>query len=181
MIEWNRLFSFLKKGKADKPLKWIAIVLGGGIALMALPDLQKEDAAKSEEPKDRKAAVEVNIKSEYERELTSALTQIAGTGDVSVIVNLASSERKVLEKNTSSSTGSSDERKEEEMAVVRKGDVENPVVLEVRKPDIQGVLVVADGAENVHVKKRIMEAVTRMLGVPVHRVAVIPGKTEETE
>ncbi|OAH55986.1 MULTISPECIES: hypothetical protein [Bacillaceae] len=181
MSDRNRLFSFWKKGKADKPLKWIAVMLGGGIAIMALGDLQKEDSVKSEEPKDEPAAVEVDVKSEYERELTNALNQIAGTGHVSVVVNLASSERKVLEKNTSSSTGNGDVTKEEQVAIIRNGDTENPVILEVRKPDIQGVLVVADGAENVHVKKRIMEAVTRMLGVPVHRVAVIPGKTEETK
>jgi stage III sporulation protein AG len=179
--ERNRLFSFWQKGKADKPLKWIAIVLGGGIALMALGDLQKEDPPKNDERTDKPSAAEVDVKSEYERELTAALNQIAGTGHVSVVVNLASSERKVLEKNTSSSTADGDVTKEEQVAIVRNGDAENPVILEVRKPDIQGVLVVADGVQNVHVKKRIMEAVTRMLGVPVHRVAVMPGKTEETK
>ncbi|OMP67707.1 hypothetical protein [Domibacillus epiphyticus] len=176
MSERKRLFSFLQKGKADKPLKWAAILLGGGIALMALGDLQGADPPENEKKTDKETTSEVDVKSAYERELTMALNEIAGAKNVSVIVNLASSERKVLEKNTSSSKGSDDETKEEQMAVVRSGDAENPVILEVRKPEIQGVLIVAEGAEKVQVKKRIIEAVTRVLGVPVHRVAVMPGK-----
>ncbi|OLN23523.1 hypothetical protein BTO30_04990 [Domibacillus antri] len=171
----------MQKGKADKPLKWAAILLGGGIALMALGDLQGGDPPEKEQKAEKSETAEVDVKSHYERELTAALNEIAGAKNVSVIVNLASSERKVLEKNISSSTGSGDDTNEEEMAVVRSGDAEAPVILEVRKPEIQGVLVVAEGAEKIQVKKRIMEAVTRVLGVPVHRVAVMPGKKGETE
>jgi stage III sporulation protein AG len=51
-----------------------------------------------------------------------------------------------------------------------------PVVVETKKPDIRGVLVVAKGAENIQVKKWIVEAVTRVLGVSSHRVSVVPKK-----
>jgi stage III sporulation protein AG len=49
-------------------------------------------------------------------------------------------------------------------------------VVEYQKPAIRGVLVVAKGAENIQVKKWIIEAVTRSLDVPSHRVAVMPKK-----
>ena len=48
--------------------------------------------------------------------------------------------------------------------------------LQTKKPEIRGVLVVAKGAENIQVKKWIIEAVTRALDVPSHRVAVMPKK-----
>ncbi|WP_052712109.1 hypothetical protein [Domibacillus indicus] len=165
-----------KNGKADKPLKWAAIMLGGGIALMALSDLNGSEPPEEEKP-EPVAAAETDLKKDYESELTRVLSQIEGVSNVSVIVNLASSERNVYEKNTVSTKGDSETTKDEQMAVVRNGDVESPVMTETRKPDIQGVLIVAEGVERVQVKKRMVEAVTRVLGVPVHRVAVMPGKT----
>jgi stage III sporulation protein AG len=38
------------------------------------------------------------------------------------------------------------------------------------------VLVVAKGADNIEVKKSIIEAVTRALDIPSHRVAVLAKK-----
>jgi stage III sporulation protein AG len=37
-------------------------------------------------------------------------------------------------------------------------------------------LVVAKGADNLQIKKWIVEAVTRVLNVPSYRVAVLPKK-----
>ncbi len=177
MSDRNRLIELWKNGKADKPIKWAAIALGGGIAIMALSDLNGSSPPVETAAKQAVVPSEVDVKQEYESELTAALNEIEGTSNVSVIVNLASSERNVYEKNLSSSNGNGDETSDQQMAVVRNGDMESPVITETRKPDIQGVLIVAEGAENVLVKKRIVEAVTRVLGVPMHRVAVIPGKT----
>jgi stage III sporulation protein AG len=174
----HSLITKWKNGKADKPLKWAAIMLGGGIALMALSDLNGYGSEPPEETGTKPVvAAETDLKKNYESELTRVLSEIDGVSNVSVIVNLASSERSVYEKNIVSSNGNGDETTDEQMAVIRNGDVESPVMTETRKPDIQGVLIVAKGVERVQVKKRMVEAVTRVLGVPMHRVAVMPGKT----
>lgn len=62
------------------------------------------------------------------------------------------------------------------LVIVRSGDQEKPVVVKTEKPKIRGILVVAKGADNIEVKKWIIEAVTRSLDVPSHRVAVLPKK-----
>lgn len=54
------------------------------------------------------------------------------------------------------------------------GDKEVPLVVETVKPSIKGVLVVAKGAEDIKIKSMIVEAVTRALDVPSHRVSVQP-------
>ncbi|WP_050180815.1 hypothetical protein [Domibacillus robiginosus] len=178
MADRQSLLTWWKNGKADKPLKWAAIALGAGIALMALSDLtETEQPPEQTESKPAAANTEEDWKKDYESELTHALNQIDGVSNVSVVVNLASSERNVYQKNVVSSEGESESTSDEQMAVVRSGDVESPVMIETRRPDIQGVLIVAVGAERAQVKKRMVEAVTRVLGVPVHRVAVMPGKT----
>ncbi|BBP90642.1 hypothetical protein BsIDN1_42600 [Bacillus safensis] len=69
-----------------------------------------------------------------------------------------------------------DQTKEEEVVIIKNGNEETPVVVQTKKPEIRGVLVVAQGVDNVQIKKTIIEAVTRVLDVPSHRVAVAPKK-----
>ncbi|MFP3359212.1 stage III sporulation protein AG, partial [Planococcus sp. SIMBA_143] len=67
-----------------------------------------------------------------------------------------------------------DKSQEEEIVIVNNGDKEVPIVKETKKPKVSGVLVVAKGADNIQIKKWIIEAVTRSLNVPSHRVSVLP-------
>ncbi|WP_071460089.1 stage III sporulation protein AG [Bacillus massilinigeriensis] len=126
-----------------------------------------------------------------ETQLKEVLEGIAGVRDVSVMVNADSTEKKVLEKNTVTQSQTTDETdreggsrkvedlsKDEQLVIVKNGDKETPIVLETKKPEIRGVLIVARGAENIQVKKWILEAVTRSLDVPSHRVSVLPKKTK---
>ncbi|WP_062104715.1 stage III sporulation protein AG [Bacillus niameyensis] len=128
---------------------------------------------------------------QYENQLKDALEQIVGVHSVSVIVNVEATERKVLEKNAvlrSQTTREEDQEggvrqiedqsKEDEVVIIQNGDKEEPIILETKKPEIKGVLVVAGGAENIQVEKWIIQAVTRVLDVPSHRVAVIPKKSK---
>ena len=69
-----------------------------------------------------------------------------------------------------------DQSEEEQLVIIREGDKEVPIVLETKKPQVRGVLVVAKGAENVQIEKRIIESVTKLLDVPSHRVSVMPRK-----
>jgi stage III sporulation protein AG len=127
----------------------------------------------------------------YEAQLTEMLEGINGVGDVTVFVNVDATDKKVLEKNIniqSQTTNETDREggtrkveeasKDEQLVLVRNGEKEVPLVLETKKPEIRGVLVVAKGAENIQIKKWIIEAVTRALDVPNHRVAVMPKKSK---
>lgn len=126
---------------------------------------------------------------EYESELKSAIDEMLGVNDTKVVVNIDSTDEKVLEKNTNTKNSTTEEtdtnggkRKitdnsvEEQLVVVHNGDKDVPVVVETKKPQIRGVLVVAKRANNIEVKKLIVEAVTRALGVPSFRVAVEPKR-----
>ncbi|MBT2643844.1 stage III sporulation protein AG [Bacillus sp. ISL-41] len=127
----------------------------------------------------------------YEAQLTEMLEGINGVGDVTVFVNVDATDKKVLEKNTVIQSQTTDETdreggkrnvqdasQDEQLVIIRNGEKEGPIVLETKKPGIRGVLVVAKGAENIQVKKWIIEAVTRALDVPNHRVAVMPKKSK---
>jgi stage III sporulation protein AG len=127
----------------------------------------------------------------YEAQLKEALDTIVGVSDVTVVVNVDATEKQVLEKNRKSQTQLTDEtdreggkRKvedqstDEQLVIIQNGEKELPIVVETKKPAIRGVLVVAKGADNIQVKKWIVEAVTRSLDVPSHRVSVLPKKTK---
>ncbi|WP_141431705.1 stage III sporulation protein AG [Bacillus sp. 03113] len=127
----------------------------------------------------------------YEAALKDALDKMLGVEDVSVIVNVDGTEKNIMEKNTKTQSQTTnetdpqggkrtveDQSNEEQVVIIQNGEKEVPIVVEKKKPEIRGVLVVAKGADNIQVKKWIVEAVTRVLDVPSHRVAVMPKKSK---
>lgn len=125
----------------------------------------------------------------YEEQLKKALEEMLGVNDVTVVVTLDSTDKKVFEKNRSIKSQNTDEtdrdggmRKVQEsssddsLVIIKDGQQETPVVVETKKPEIRSVLIVAKGAGNIQIKQMIVEAVTKGLGVPSHRVAVLPKK-----
>ncbi len=153
-------------------------------------DKQNEETVttwKSSSPK--KSGTIGDIEKMYESELKDTLETMQGVSNVSVIVNIDATETKVYEKNsvaqrqtTEETDREGGERKvedfstDEKIVIIREGDKEVPLVRETKKPAIRGVLIVAKGADDVRVKKEIIEAVTRVLDVPSHRVAVSAKK-----
>jgi stage III sporulation protein AG len=136
-----------------------------------------------------KSKIIADYEQRYEEQLKAALEAIEGVDDVTVVVNVDATETKVLEKNRVNQQQTTDEtdreggkRKiennsfNEQVVIVRDGENETPIVLTTKKPEIRGVLVVAKGADNLQIKKWIVEAVTRVLNVPSYRVAVLPKK-----
>jgi stage III sporulation protein AG len=126
---------------------------------------------------------------EYENQLKEALESMIGIANVTVVVNVEATSEQVLETNTVTQNQTTEEtdpqggkrsvvdgNTEESVVIIRKGEQETPIILQTKKPEIRGVLVVAAGADNIQIKKSIVEAVTRVLGVPSHRVAVAAKK-----
>lgn len=158
-------------------------VLGGA-------DPAEKDAAVFGQKKLEGSSEMVDYEATYENQLKEALEHIVGVEDVTIMINLDATETKVLEKNTVVQSQQTDEvdreggkrtvedmSRDEQVVIVRSGEQETPIVLKTKKPEIRGVLVVAKGAENLKVKQMVIEAVTRVLDVPNHRVSVLPKKS----
>lgn len=191
--------------KAANKAKWMVIVaiLGMGMMLFSdlkergdIPVINQEHQANSEEASGQKNSPiqpsTSDYEQEYEKKLQSALEEMAGVSNVTVVVNIEASEQKVLEKNTAVKSQETkemdkkggertviDQMREEELVMMKEEHGDAPVILEMKKPEIRGVLVVAEGVENIQVKKWVIESVTRVLHVPSHRVAVMPKKQKE--
>ncbi|MDQ0156432.1 stage III sporulation protein AG [Robertmurraya andreesenii] len=202
----KKLFSKEESGDKKYPYLVIVLLLGAVVMIignMLSGDKKPEsstsvmsNAKETEEDVEvfgKKTATGNEMIAEYERryenQLKEALEGIAGVSDVMVVVNVDATEKRVLEKNSvlrSQTTNEKDreggERKvddqsqDHQIVIIRDGEKEVPIVLETKKPEIRGVLVVAKGADNIQVKKWIIESVTKLLDVPSHRVSVMPKK-----
>ncbi|TMU86611.1 stage III sporulation protein AG [Bacillus sp. BHET2] len=191
------------KNQKGKKLHYFLIVLLIGVAFMLISDLwssdrgpevaepvsggtQEEIATFGSNQKEMDGSM-IGYEDRYENQLKEALDQIVGVSDVHVVVNVEATESKIYEKKESNQVQSTDEEDknggkrsvedkshEEDLVIVRNGDKEVPIVKETKKPKVSGVLVVAKGADNIQIKKWIIEAVTRSLDVPSHRVSVLP-------
>lgn len=130
-----------------------------------------------------------DFEARYESAIRDILQKIAGVGEVDVLVTIDSTEELVVERHVEQRQQTTNEKDSEGgtrqisdmsrsgqvVLVQAKGD-QSPLVIKRIRPQIRGVVVVAEGAENLTVKKLIAEAVERGLGVPAHRISVIPGK-----
>lgn len=209
--QWlTTLFKKTDNGKGRKwPLHYVLLVGCIGVALMITGNLLT-NSTDEEEPtlpvyqEDQedeavfgtRASAEPNSMADYEiqyeNQLKEALEQVVGLSDVSVMINLAETERYVYEKDTNTKVQNTDETdreggtrqvedhsREEQVVIIRNGDKEEPLLIQKEKPEVRGVLIVAKGVENAQIKSWVIEAVSRVLDVPSHRVSVMPKKTRE--
>ena len=106
-----------------------------------------------------------------------------GVGQVSVMVTTYSDEEKVLAEDKNESSQQTDEKDQaggtrssqnissNHQVVLQSGNT--PYVIKENKPEIKGVLILAEGADDSVVRSEITEAVASLLDVPVHKVSVL--------
>jgi len=122
------------------------------------------------------------------QKLEEVLTQIEGVGDVEVTINLASTTEKNFAVNTSTNSKNTREFDQKggnrtiteidetgQMVLVREsqGNREQPIVVKEIKPEVRGVIVVAEGAEDPVIRSDLMKAVHVYLDLPLYKVIVL--------
>lgn len=126
-----------------------------------------------------------------ETRLIEILSQVDGAGSVQVRVNLASTTQQLYAINSSSNRRTTQEKDsdgavrtisevtDEGQMVMERGDKAGsdlPVVIKASKPEILGVVVVAEGAANDQVKLTLTKTTETLLNVSAHRICVEPMK-----
>lgn len=122
-----------------------------------------------------------------ENRLKEALKKVTGVGEVEVLITLKSSGEVIVEKDTptiSSSTSETDsnggtrettERQTEETTIYEQGSdgSSTPYVVKQLEPEIEGILVIAQGGDDSVVKENITEAVLALFSVEAHKIKVM--------
>lgn len=130
-----------------------------------------------------------------EKRLTEALSHMEDVGKVEVMITLKSSRELVVEKEEPVSRSTTNEKDSQggsrivsemesgDNTVYRtEGNASEPYVIKTLTPQIEGVLVVAQGAGQGTVNRTIVEIAQALFGVEAHKVKVVKmGAAAEDE
>lgn len=135
--------------------------------------------------KEAKESISNNTEITKEKQLEKVLSNIKGTGKVSVMITYLSSAEVICANNVETETNTVTEKtenggiRESETIIENKspvtisnGDGENALIMVEREPEIKGVIVVAQGAENINVKLELQKAVETVLQISPSQVEV---------
>lgn len=129
-----------------------------------------------------------------EQRIGSILQQIAGVGEVKVSISLGSGtryeyatnqkndQRQIEERDERGGTRTTSEQTLDEQIVLLSGSAGStsgqPLKVREIKPEIKGVLVVAEGARNAEIKEALTRTVQTVLNVPAYKIRVMPRAAE---
>lgn len=171
----------------------ICVAAGVFLLLLSIPtnkEEQKQEQKKMESMVNEENT-ELNIYIEHlENKLKAVLSNVDGIGEVEVMITAKTSKEKVTLKDTpysrkdtteTDSSGGNRENVEissEESSVMEKAEdgSESPYITKEVQPEIEGVVVIAKGAEQKIIEAEINEAVVALFDVPSHKIKVMKMK-----
>lgn len=197
------------KKKKLKKEQWFLIILCGILLIILAVPAKKKTAGQtapgltggstdSAETLSQEPAAETNWEEmtleEYtvnlEKKLEEILSEVAGAGEVRVVISMASSTEKVVEKeqpvNRSNTAETDSQGGSRNINSVEMGDTavystqngaSEPYVVKVIQPKVEGVMVVAQGAGSGSVNKNLTEAIQALFGIEAHKIKVLKMKT----
>lgn len=184
------------KDNSKKFMTNLTVLIFLGIALILLSNSFTETKVTNSNNTDhvKEEAIEETLEEEligdYEKkikhELKEILSEIKGVGEVKIMVSLEDTAERIPAFNTTTvnentnendSTGGARKvvREDLKQEVVTAGGDSLMIIKEV-KPNVKGVIVVAEGAEDIIVKEKLYSAVKTVLGISGNKVEVYSSK-----
>lgn len=183
----------LEKIKNLKKDQWLIIVLVGILLFVVGLPTKKKDEAKGSESENsyqvenprKNTGLEGALREEaLEKRLEELLSSMDGVGKVQVMINLEGSAEYVVEKDreerrteTTEGTGENEhkgvevELREETVFAEKEGNT--PYVVQELYPEIEGVVVLAEGGGNAVVAENISKAVEALFSIETHKIMVM--------
>lgn len=183
----------LLEKKKWKGKEWmiVIVILGVLLAVLAIPtekDQKTEEKTMAEENMTELTGYSpAEYEEELENRLEEILSQMEGVGRVEVMITLESSTREVVEKDMSTQQSSTNNGMDvagdtssgkEETTVYSDTDAGSvPYVVQEIYPQVEGVLVVAEGGDDSYVNLAITDAIQALFGVDVHKIKIVKMNT----
>lgn len=187
----EKLRGFIREAGMARLL--ICVATGVFLLFLSIP-VEKKEQKQEEQKIASETTVENTELNAYienlENKLKAVLSNVDGIGEVEVMITAKSSKEKVTLKDTpysrkdtteTDSTGGTRENVEissEESSVMEKAEdgSESPYITKEVQPEIEGVVVIAQGADQKKVETEINEAVVALFDVPSHKIKVMKMK-----
>jgi stage III sporulation protein AG len=173
-------------------------VAGILIILLSLPGIFNSDKSSADTPRDNNSQVvqkDTNTTSydtntyisEMEKKLKNLLSKVSGIGEVEVMITLKASGEQVPLKDNPSTQESVNEvdgeggsrtnnnvTRDESTVLVDNGSGNSmPYIIQELEPEVEGVVVIAEGGDDARIIMDIIEAAEVLFNVPAHKVKVM--------
>lgn len=178
------------KERKGKLLNEIVIAILFGAMLILLGDMLFGGSPKEKKAEPVESAAGGDFISRLEEKTKGILAQVDGAGNVEVMITLSSEGESVyaqeIKKSTSEteesasqgdSRGIVSETEENTVVTVNNSDGStSPVVIKEMTAEISGIVIVAEGGDNIIVKDSLIRAAQALFGVPANKVEVFKMK-----
>lgn len=190
-INWKK---WIERGKKVGVMRLALLIIAGVLLLLSSfggQENKKEEKKSETKQLEQSEEYQLNTYIEnMESRLTNVLSQVDGIGKVQVMITAKSTQEKVVlkdvpykkstvkEQDGSGTTKESTEMTGEEGTVLEKQQdgSENPYITKEIQPEIEGVIVIAQGAEEKRIQAEINDAVVALFSVPSHKIKVMKMK-----
>lgn len=192
-MEWRAWLKRLKEHSNISKKSQLLLILLTGLLLVviAIPTKKTQTVQDADEMVNAKMAVastDITEYSEYlEGKIAGALEHVSGVGKTEIIITFSSNGQKIVEKDQQSDsqktaeadsaggTRNSEDRSSERTSVyIQEADgSQTPYISEELLPEIQGVVVIAEGGDNAVVVKNITEAIQALFGLEAHKIKIM--------
>lgn len=193
--KWKKWIAGLRTGEKLPKKNQLLLILLTGILLLVIafpvPDSSESTDQQSENVRETMTAGSQDSGGDYEKYLEEktarVLEDVEGVGEVTVMITLKSDGQKIIEKDQSSSSQTTEEedssggtRSVEDQSSDKTSIYEQtadgastPYVSKELAPEVEGVVVIADGGDNAVVAQNITEAVQALFGVEAHKIKIM--------
>ena len=150
-----------------KKYRYVAIVLALGLVLMALPTGKKGESKSATVSTETQQQIPVN------EALAEILCKIEGTGDVRVLLTVASGKETVYQTDDSiTDSENSSTTKIDTVTVTDADRNQTGLIKQINPPKYQGAIIVCQGAGSASIRLAIVDAVSKVTGLSSDRISV---------
>lgn len=153
-------------------------------------EIYSNDAQITDSTEITEGSVESAYVGYWEDKLENTLSYVEGAGDVKVLLTLKESEERIVEKDgpeESSDTMEQDaaggsrtvsENRTEKTTIYMTDEEGNsvPYVVKTIPPAVEGVVVIAQGADQIMVRQNIIEAIQVLFDIDMNKITVVKMK-----
>jgi len=152
--------------------RYVLLIIVIGIFLMLIPSNTKSQEEDAVETNNTEA-----LQPQLSEQLEDVLSQIEGAGNVRVILTEAAGEETIYQTDSNTdSTGDSGSSRIETVIITDAQRTQSGLICQVNPKKYLGAVIVCRGADSPQVKLAIVEAVSKVTGLPSNRISVLKMK-----
>ena len=178
MDKLKNVLEKLKGMSGNKKLQYLAIVIIIAVILTiyfsTLTGPEEDSGQAAEGTSSTSDSAEA-----LEQKLKAVLEKVDGAGQVEVIINYESSPELIpavsedVDTSATQDEGRTTETESRRTSIAGSSRTDDALIVKEMQPEVRGVIVVAEGADDISLKIRLQDAVTTLLDIAPSQVEIL--------